>query len=562
MACIADTWNMVSRLSIFHPSGQFSLQNNPFGKDVANLELIQALARHGGFEDLDLLSLTPVDEAVMAAGLLDGAPSTARLRSGTILDASFPVRSGALLRGQPDLYDLAWARRQSATDRAYSLLGLIHTIGPPFMRELISMASIAPLHPWDALICTSPSVRDAMECMFDQWGDYLGERMGGAAPPRPKLPIVPLGVDGQTFATIADRPDARARRRAALGVGVDDILALWVGRLSFFEKAYPQPMFQALQRAVQATGENVTFAMAGWFPSAQDQVRFEDAARIHCPDVPVRFLDGNDRGLLGELWAASDLFISLVDNIQETFGITPLEAMAAGLPVVVSDWDGYRFTVRDDVEGFLIPTLGGPTGSFGAAMNASHVLHVTSYQTYVGLVAQYTAVNVERAAQAIAMLIRSPDLRRRMGRAGRDRVRTTFDWPVVAGAYQTLLGELAEVRAAAVEPATRHKVNPVKSDPFLSFAGFASKVVSLDLPLTVRPGATGADVLALAGYLDNIFKSWRASPEECARVVDLVASGQARTVRDVLLAFPQPRRRRVEMGIVWLAKSGLLDWPT
>ena len=26
--------------------------------------------------------------------------------------------------------------------------------------------------------------------------------------------------------------------------------------------------------------------------------------------------------------------------------------MAAGVPVVVSDWDGYRYTVSDGVEGF------------------------------------------------------------------------------------------------------------------------------------------------------------------------------------------------------------------
>ena len=31
--------------------------------------------------------------------------------------------------------------------------------------------------------------------------------------------------------------------------------------------------------------------------------------------------------------------------------------MAAGLPVVVSDWDGYRYTVSDGVEGFRVPTL-------------------------------------------------------------------------------------------------------------------------------------------------------------------------------------------------------------
>ena len=53
---------------------------------------------------------------------------------------------------------------------------------------------------------------------------------------------------------------------------------------------------------------------------------------------------------------------SEVVAIQETFDLTLLGAMAAGLPVVASDWDGYRYTMRDGIEAFLVPTLGGPFG--------------------------------------------------------------------------------------------------------------------------------------------------------------------------------------------------------
>ena len=49
-------------------------------------------------------------------------------------------------------------------------------------------------------------------------------------------------------------------------------------------------------------------------------------------------------------------FISLSDNIQETFGLTIIEGMAAGKPVIATDWDGYRQTVRHGDTGFLIPT--------------------------------------------------------------------------------------------------------------------------------------------------------------------------------------------------------------
>jgi len=553
---------LAKRLSILHPPGVPEARANPFGKDVANLELFRALARHGGFEQLDVLSLRGADEAALAAALLQGAPSGTRITSATVLNTALPAASGALLRGQPELAELAWLRRRQMGDRGYSLLGLVHTIAPPYMRQVIANTVVAPLHPWDAVICTSPSVRDAVAQMLDAWGDHLAERTGGASPPpRPSLPIVPLGVDGPAFARLADRPDVRARRRAALGLADEDVLVLWVGRLSFFEKAYPQPMFRALQQAAAATGAKITFAMAGWFPSDADRGRYEDAARLTAPDVTIRFLDGNDAVLVGELWAASDVFLSLVDNIQETFGITPLEAMAAGLPVVASDWDGYRYTMRDGIEAFLIPTLGGPAGGLGLTMVARHVLEADAYQTYVGSVAQYTAVHVGRAAEALASLVRDPGLRRRMGQAGRARVAEAFDWPVVVGGYNRLLDELAQVRAAAGDVRPRHLQNPVKGDPFADFAGFATGAVSLGQTLRAVRGVTPDAVLATeAVELDQAFGYWRCSLAECAEVVRLVGERGPATVRDVLLAFPQDRRRVVELGVMWLLKQGFLDW--
>ena len=552
---------MTDRLAIFHPPGRLGMLNNPFGKDVANLQLFRALALHGGFETLDVLSLRPGADEDLARDLLDGASATTALRAGSILNQAIPREAGALLRGQPDLHDLSWLRRRTVGDRAFSLLGLVHTLAPPYVRQTIAMASVGPVHPWDAVICTSPSVRDGIASLYGQWGDYLAERMGGAPPPQPMLPIVPLGVDAAGYSALAGRPDARAGVRARLGLAEDAVLVLWVGRLSFYEKAFPQPMFKAVADAARLSGAPMHLAMAGWFPAERDRALYEEAARAYAPDTPVHFLDGNDRDLLGELWAGADIFLSLVDNIQETFGITPLEAMAAGLPVVVSDWDGYRSTVRDGVEGFLVPTLMGPAGGAGDSISLQHVMETESYQAYAGTVAQYTAVHPGRAARALAELAASPELRRRMGAAGQGRVRDAFDWPVVARQYRELLRELAAVRAVASDPVTRHRGNPVKGDPFRDFQGFASGSLSLDQRLSVVPGAGPADLARSADVeLDQVFGAWRATVQECSEALALLSDGRARTVRDVLLAFPVPRRRAVELGLVWMAKIGLVDW--
>ena len=554
---------MAARLSIFHPPGQLGLGANPFGKDVANLQLYQALAMHGGFEQLDILTLANANQADVRRALLNDAPASVRITVDSVLNQAVPAASGALLRGQPYLNELAWVRRRSGWDRSYSLVGMIHTLAPPAIRELISESLTSPVQPWDALICTSPSVRDAVAQMFDDYGDFLGERMNGIRPPQPQLPVVPLGVDGETFAARADRPDARARLRAELGLAEEDALVLWVGRLSYYEKAFPQPMFRAVQQAARATGAKVAFVMAGWFPADSDRALYEQAAKAHAPDVDVRLMNGNDPALVADLWAASDIFLSLVDNIQETFGLTPLEAMAAGRPVVASDWDGYRFTVRDGIEGFLIPTLIGPAGRQGRPIALQHILGAQAYQAYAGVVAQHTAVHVGRAAEALARLIADPALRRRMGAAGQARIREAFDWKVVARQMNALIDELARRRAAAASSRTRHVEDPVKGDPFRDFAGFATGVLALETRLVAAPGASAEAVRAAGAVgLDVAFPGWRADLGECARAFELIASGERPTVRDVLLAFPTERRRPVELGLLWLAKHGYVDWLT
>jgi glycosyltransferase involved in cell wall biosynthesis len=551
------------RLAIYNPSPLADLRKNPFGKDVANLGLWRALVRHGGFDEVDILSQRAPPASSLRQALLGDEEAATRVESGHILEQERAAAAGALVRGMAELAPLAWLRRHQVGDRAYSLVGLVHTIAPPAIRQYIAASAIAPTQPWDALVCTSPAVQQGLQTMFDALGEHVGTRFGGSLRPRPALPLVPLGVDAPALEAAADRPQARARLRQELGLAEDDVLVLWVGRLSFFEKAFPQPMFRAVEAAARATGVKSCFAMAGWFPAEpRDRELYAEAAKAYAGAVEVRFEDGNDRERLADLWSAADIFISLVDNIQETFGITPLEAMAAGLPVVASDWDGYRYTIEHGVQGFLVPTLGGPPEGVGARLAAPHHLLLESYQTYAGAVAQHTAVHVGKAAEGLAALMASPELRRRMGAAGRARVRRMFDWPVVARQYHELVDELAAIRAAAQRaPPAAPRLDPVQGDPFADFAHFATQVLTAETPLAVAKGA-GPQDLARAGRLglDTAFPGNRASLEECARALQLIASGQARTAGEVIAQFPAARRPRVALGLTWMAKLGVLDW--
>lgn len=550
----------MKRMAVYHPAGRAGRGANVFGMQVANVELFQALARYGGLERLDVLTHVEVTGEQIRDGLLGPDGGSTDIQASLILNQAQAKAAGAVLRGGPKIDELAWVRRYVVGETAYSLMGLIHTVAPPAMRQEIAMASIGPVHPWDAVICTSPSIQSAMVQMFDEWEAYLADRFGGRAPPRPQLPLLPLGVYGDVLAQAADRPEVRRTRREALGAAEADIVALWVGRLSFFEKAFPQPMFRAVQAAAKATGARVHFAMVGWFPGKdEDEARYREAAAAYAPDVALHLLDGNDPVLVGEMWAASDVFISLVDNIQETFGITPLEAMAAGLPVIVSDWDGYRYTVQDGVEGSLIPTLGAPAYDLLQEPATSHALAITSYQSYVGTVAQHTAVHVGRAAEALAAMIRSPDLRRRQGAAGRRRITESFDWRVVAPQYVALADELGDIRRAA--PERPRRPHPLKGDPFRDFAGFSSRVLALGDTLSIAADAGCGDLERAARVgLDQFASMRRARPDEELRLLTILGERGPSVVRDLLQVFPVERRKRVTLSLMWMAKAGILDW--
>lgn len=558
----------IEELALFHPVGSFGQPGNPFGKDIANAGLFRALARHGGYRRLMVMNQRNLSPDELAAGLF-GEEQQQRpvVASAPLHLTDVPARAGVLLRGQPYLGELAWLRRAAGRQQAYSLCGLIHTIAPPAIREQIGASALAPTEPWDALICTSPSVQQAMERMFDGWADYLAERVGATAATRPQLPLIPLAVDVEALADAARQRQRGQALRAAHGIGPEDPVVLWVGRLSFFEKAFPQPMFLAVEQAARLAGRRAHLLMAGWFPGGeQDRQRYLEAAAAYAPSVQLVLLDGNDPGVLASCWAAADVFLSLVDNIQETFGLAPVEAMAAGLPVVVSDWDGYRYTVVDGEQGFLIPTLAAAADQIGTLLASLHGLQLESYQAYVGAVAQHTAVQVPAAAQALSCLFASADLRRRMGEAGQRRARELFSWPVVVGQYNALFEQLRERRLAAQNDSSGASqgrgLNPLRGQPFADFEAFATTALR---PHTRFRLVEGLDLKAAVGrlvsvQLDRMFPAVRASSAEVAELLRQLQAQPGLSLQQLQRAFPPQRAEFIALALVWLAKLGLLDW--
>ena len=160
-----------------------------------------------------------------------------------------------------------------------------------------------------------------------------------------------------------------------------------------------------------------------------------------------------------QLFAAADVFVSPSDNIQESFGLTLLEAGAAGLPSVVSDWDGYRDLVEHETSGFLVPTLA-PAATPLLDCRA-RTLPDNIHQMYR---AQQTAVDVPALAEALRRLVCDAPLRERMGRAARRRVLENFTWE---GVIRRWLAFWDALRREPLSPADEERARTARHPAFL-----------------------------------------------------------------------------------------------
>lgn len=528
-----------------------------YGRFAANQGLLTALARHGSGKAMFCVTPTREDALGFRRLLDQGGCADRELARMRRPGLDIPAHDiGTFFRPDPNIGHFSWVRRAEGPDTAFSICGLTHSLVETGVITWLQELVVAPMQPWDAVVCTSRAARSLICEVFGQFQDHLAERLGvaGAARRPPlQLPIVPLGIDCAAFAPPAAAPEARRRWRDRLGIGAGDLAVLFFGRLSYFEKAHPAPLYLALEEAARRLpGRRFHLLQAGRFPQAEHQAAYRAMAAALAPSVACHILDGGDADVSATIRFAADAFVSLSDNVQETFGLTPVEAMAAGLPVVVSDWDGYRDTVADGETGFLIPTLSAPPGT-GGAIAAAYTL-TGDYRQLLGMLSQRTAVDISAAAAVFVRLAEDPALRRRLGQGGMERSRRLFDWTVVIPQYEALWAELRRVREAAraTDPGRRGGQYP---DPFTIFSSFPSGHADDGRWLSVVPG--WRDRLA-ALTADALCTAAAPAAGEAADLVGAFAAGGGRSLGDFLALAGAERREELRQLALWLAKMHVL----
>ena len=225
------------------------------------------------------------------------------------------------------------------------------------------------------------------ECPQDR-SDLL--RLYGADGSR--MSIVPCGFDAEEF-----RPMSRARARAELGLDPGEFIILQLGRL------VPRKGVDNVIRALAHLPPDVParVLVVGGESREPDEAltpeigRLRAVAREAGVGHRVTFTGQRQRSELRSYYAAANVFATT--PWYEPFGITPLEAMACGVPVVGSAVGGIQYSVTDGVTGFLVPPH-----------------------------------NPAALAARLLELHRNPALAAALGRAGIRRARSMFTWEEVA----------------------------------------------------------------------------------------------------------------------------------
>lgn len=553
---------MAKTLGLYYlPEGFDTGQSKLMGRHAAGEGFLKGLARWGGLSELYCYTRNQAtfDDFRNRYAAFGGDPSATRLVPFEHMQGL--EAAGAVFLPGPGIHEYAWPRRRVG-QRRFSLVGITHTTASDGVMNAIAQLLTAPIQPWDAVICTSQVVKDTFETAFAAYGDYLARKFGCPPPQMPaQLPIIPLGVDCDQYQNHPGREGYRGQWRNQIGAGAGDIVVLFVGRLSFHAKAHPHPMYVALEQAAKRTGKTIHLVQAGWFANEHIQRAFIEGAQKLAPSVRHHMLDGRKPEVREGIWFAADVFCSLSDNVQETFGLTPIEAMAAGLPQVVSDWNGYKETVRHGVDGFRIPTLAVPAGD-GEELSQRYELGADSYDIYCGNACNAAAVDVDAAVEAFVTLIENPALRETMGTAAMQRAREVFDWKAVITAYHALWDDLAQRRRAGVEinapEPEAGDANPIRQDPFRLFASYPSRVLSADDQLSAVDAPSLLATFHATRQMAMHNFGLRLPLDVAESLLQAILEKPGTAVEALLKPYPPAAHAGIRRALVWFAKVGLV----
>jgi phosphoheptose isomerase len=431
-------------------------------------------------------------------------------------------------------------------------------LGIPFVITFHALGRVRRLHqgtadafPEERQTIEDRIVRDAdqiiAECPQDE-EDLI--RLYNAEPTR--VSIVPCGFDRTEF-----WPLSKPLARVALGLAADDRVLLQLGRM--VPRKGVDNVIRSLARLRDEHGLCVRLLVVGGESEEPDPTKTPEIGRLQQVAAEegvteqVTFVGRRDRDRLKYYYSAADIFVTT--PWYEPFGITPLEAMACGTPVVGSNVGGIKFSVRDGETGYLVPAR-------DPAALAERIAHLYQHPKLLSLFRRQSISRVndlftwERIARAVAEVYEEVLSAGRMA-----RVEAPHEREVISSGFSGAIVALQEAQRRLrtdLLVATDEIVTALADDRQLLVCGnggSASDAQHLAAELVgrfKRPGRGGLPALALGsdvatltawandvGYDEVFARQVEAFGRRGDVLLGISTSGRS---RNVIRAFSEARR--------------------
>ena len=274
----------------FMPEGYSTQHGRLMGRQSATEGFLRAMIRHAGVDRHVAYALAPQAMAAfepMVRALGGRAPVSVIAPERIAALAEI----GTLLLPQPNIGAHLGLRALARAERTYSVTGITHTLSSRGVMAGVADLVSQPVQDWDAVVCTSHSARAMITGLLAAEEDRLAQRLGATRFTRPRLPVIPLGIDTASFVF---PPAMRAQWRASIGAGLDDFVLLHHGRVSWHAKAHHWPMLAALGRvsARMPPGRRLHLLVAGWSSNEGQEAALRAQAAALCPDVALHRAGG------------------------------------------------------------------------------------------------------------------------------------------------------------------------------------------------------------------------------------------------------------------------------
>jgi glycosyltransferase involved in cell wall biosynthesis len=428
-----------------------SVNNTVFGSKVAVNDLLKAFFKYSSCEEICFSYIDMYYQHIATKRMYDRLKKTGQAKVNLKIINRMDMLQKGLKYDTDIIHDLYSDFLHTALIREYYTAAkppLTYTIhcasAPDYAYGYYLINLFTGLKKYDSMICTSKAVKSAIENELGYKLDCINRLYGANISYNGRLDIIPLGVDTDDFHAI-DKAECREK----LGFAQNEFIILYFGRISAFDKGDILPLINVFHRLLVKNGNKaLRLIIAGtdyedkaFYPAIEKYI-----AKLQIEDR-VQIMKDFEYGKRNVLYGAADVFTSPADSLQETFGLTPIEAMACGTPQIVSDWDGYKDTVRHGVTGFKVPSYwmkcDGDISLFPYSVN-NEFGHGAVYSHL--LLSQSVALDMGCYENYFQQLMDDPGLCRRMSENSCKIAKREYSLENVIRNYEELWRELLQIR--------------------------------------------------------------------------------------------------------------------